>query len=146
MHTDSFDLDRFVHAQENGVYETALKELRGGRKHCHWMWFIFPQLKGLGYSNDANYYGISGKQEALSYLKHPLIGSRLVNCTKVVNSFVNKSVYDVFPHPDELKFFSCMTLFAEVSPLESAFHIALSKYFSGKKDESTIRLLTQFKR
>lgn len=146
MYPDLFDLERFVHAQENGVYEAALKELRSGRKYGHWMWFVFPQLKGLGYSHDANYYGISGRQEALSYLKHPPIGSRLINCTKVVNALVNKTVFDVFPHPDELKFFSCMTLFAEVSSPESEFQRALDLYFSGKKDESTIRLLSQSER
>lgn len=141
MHPDPFDLDRFVHAQGSGIYENALKELRTGRKHGHWMWFIFPQLKGLGYSHDANYYGLSGKQEALTYLKHPPIGNRLISCTKAVNALVNKTVYDIFPHPDELKFFSCMTLFAEVSAPDSEFHVALDKYFSGKQDTNTLRIL-----
>jgi uncharacterized protein (DUF1810 family) len=133
-------LQRFVDAQ-HAVYATALAELRAGRKRTHWMWFIFPQLVGLGRSATSGYYGIASLEEAREYLAHPVLGPRLLECTEAVNSFDGKSAREVFGAPDDLKFHSSMTLFHLASPETECFKEALGKYFGGELDQGTVKLL-----
>lgn len=135
---DSYNLARFVAAQE-GVYDRVLSELRLGRKTSHWMWFIFPQLRGLGHSRMAQDFAISSREEAAAYLAHPVLGPRLVECTRLVNQINERSVEEIFGHPDDLKFRSSMTLFAALA--DGVFQSALEKYFEGKGDPLTIGLL-----
>lgn len=137
---DNFDLQRFVTAQE-AVYEQVCAELRSGRKQSHWMWFIFPQLRGLGRSETAEFYGISSREEAVAYLAHPVLGVRLRECTGLVNHVEGRSVDQIFGSPDDLKFHSSMTLFSLVRPEESLFRAALEKFFGGKMDGRTVELL-----
>ena len=137
---DSFNLQRFVVAQE-GEIDVVLAELRGGRKCGHWMWFIFPQMKGLGSSGTANYYAISCRAEAEAYLSHPVLGLRLVDCTELVNLVESRSAVDIFGYPDWLKFRSSMTLFAVLNPATNPFSKALDKYFGGETDRRTLSLL-----
>ena len=137
---DPFDLQRFVHAQEP-VFQAVLAELRSGRKRSHWMWFVFPQLRGLGQSEMAYRYGISSRQEAVAYLAHPVLGPRLRTCTELVNGVDALSPHEIFGSPDDLKFRSCMTLFAEVTQENAEFLAALRKYFGGRSDDRTFRLL-----
>ena len=139
--TDQFELERFVEAQA-GVYEQACAELRAGRKRSHWMWFVFPQIRGLGSSEMAVRYGISGQEEARAYLDHPVLGPRLLECAGIVVGLEGKTVGEIFGHPDDLKFHSSMTLFGEVEgPAERVFHQALKKYFGGKTDQATLERL-----
>src|ERR1700742_3020381 len=133
---DSFDLQRFVDAQAE-VYDQALAELRAGRKQSHWMWFIFPQLEGLGSSPMAQRFAVSGIEEAKAYLAHPVLGDRLRDCTALVNAVSGRSVEDIFGYPDDLKFHSSVTLFAEADPEDKAFAEALTKYFNGLPDKAT---------
>ena len=135
-----FNLDRFVETQ-NPVYAQACRELRQGLKRGHWMWFIFPQLKGLGQSSMANRFGISSVAEAKAYLAHPILGPRLQECTSLVNGLEGVSVDDLFGYPDDLKFRSSMTLFAHVSPGSNVFADALQKYFAGQPDPLTLEML-----
>ena len=138
---DRFDLERFVEAQA-GVYEQACAELRAGRKRSHWMWFVFPQIRGLGSSEMAVRYGISGQEEARAYLDHPILGPRLLECAGIVVGLEGKTVGEIFGYPDDLKFHSSMTLFGEVEgPAERVFHQALKKYFGGKTDQATLERL-----
>jgi uncharacterized protein (DUF1810 family) len=137
---DPFDLERFVKAQ-NPVLERVLAELREGRKRSHWMWFVFPQLRGLGHSATAQYYAITSLAEAQAYYANGLLGARLAECTELVNGISHRSAYEIFGHPDDLKFQSCMTLFAIARQDDANFHIALTKYFGGTLDEATMRLL-----
>ena len=139
METD-FDLERFVQAQAP-VYATVLKELRAGHKRTHWMWFIFPQLGGLGSSEMARRYAIRSGDEAAAYLAHPVLGARLRECATIVDSLDGHSVEDIFGHPDELKFRSSMTLFADVAPDEAVFQDCIDKYFDGEPDEETLSRL-----
>jgi uncharacterized protein (DUF1810 family) len=135
---DRFDLQRFVEAQA-GVYEQACAELRAGRKRSHWMWFVFPQIRGLGSSETAVRYAISGREEARAYLDHSVLGARLRECAGFVVGLNGRTVEEIFGYPDDLKFHSSMTLFAEVEgPSESVFHNALMKYFAGKVDQATL--------
>jgi uncharacterized protein (DUF1810 family) len=134
------DLQRFIEAQEHD-YERALDELRGGRKRSHWMWYIFPQLDGLGASAMAKRYAIKDRAEAAAYLADPVLGPRLLECVEAVLAFDGASVTDIFGYPDDLKLHSCATLFAAVAPSDSAFDRLLAKYFGGKHDERTVRLL-----
>lgn len=127
MH-DAFDLQRFVTAQDP-VLEQVRVELRAGRKRTHWMWFVFPQLQGLGQSPMARKYAISSRAEAGAYLEHPILGPRLRECTELVNRIEGRSIEQVFGYPDDLKFRSCMTLFAEASPDSQVFKDALKKYY-----------------
>ena len=136
---DDYDLERFVQAQ-NGVYDQALAEIRGGRKKTHWMWFVFPQLAGLGSSPMARKYAIQSLDEAREYLKHPLLGARIRECAEAVVSVSGKSALEIFGSPDDLKLRSCATLFAQVSPEDSVFHRIIRQYYSSKPDEETIRL------
>ena len=137
--TDPHDLQRFVTAQEP-VFATALAELRAGRKRTHWMWFVFPQLRGLGRSPTATYYGILSLDEARAYLAHPLLGPRLELCTDAVSGIEGRTLHEIFGSPDDLKLRSSATLFALVSAPESVFARLLAKYFDGG-DEQTLRLL-----
>jgi uncharacterized protein (DUF1810 family) len=139
---DPFDLNRFVEAQSS-EYEDALDELHAGRKRGHWIWFIFPQLKGLGRSSASEFYGIGSLEEAAAYLRHPILGPRLKECTALVNRVEGRSVDDIFGFPDNLKFRSSMTLFARAAPDGQLFNSALEKYFGGEPDSRTLELLRQ---
>ncbi len=137
----AFDLDRFREAQAP-VYLTVLAELRAGRKTSHWMWFVFPQVKGLGTSEMAHHFGLEGLAEATAYLDHPILGPRLRECTAVVNGLgPATTVVDVFGLPDTLKFRSCMTLFELAAPPPSEFSQALDRYFNGERDARTLALV-----
>jgi uncharacterized protein (DUF1810 family) len=137
---DPFDLKRFADAQST-EYDDALAELRAGRKRGHWIWFIFPQLKGLGRSAASEYYGIGSVEEARAYLRHPVLGTRLKECTEMVNRIEGSTVEEIFGFPDNLKFRSSMTLFARAAEDGSPFETALEKYFDGEPDAKTIELL-----
>ena len=137
---DVYNLQRFVEAQA-GVLEGACAELRRGRKTGHWMWFIFPQLKGLGFSSMAEYYGITSLAEAKSYLEHPLLGERLIECSRIVTLIEGRSSREIFGSPDDLKFKSSMTLFAHAATANSIFIEAIDKYCGGKFDSLTLDLL-----
>ena len=142
---EGFELERFVTAQE-GVYEAARAELAAGQKRSHWMWFIFPQVRGLGSSAMAQRFAISGLAEAEAYLRHPLLGARLRECTALVNEARGCTLEEIFGHPDDLKFYSCMTLFdwtaKGVPGLDGMiFTEALGKHFNGAADEATLRIL-----
>ena len=134
---DPYDLQRFVDAQSDS-FERASGELRKGRKQSHWMWFIFPQLRGLGHSPMANKYGISSLQEAEAYLKHSVLGARLRHCTELVLKIEGVSAEQIFGTPDDLKFRSCMTLFAGTGGDNRIFEEALQNYFGGKPDQMTL--------
>ena len=138
--SDPFDLQRFVMAQE-GVYEQVCAELRGGRKEGHWIWFIFPQMRGLGSSAMANAFGIASRKEAEAYLKDAVLGARLRECTRLVNAVEGRSIERIFGYPDDLKFRSSMTLFASVATDKQVFEDALQKYFGGEMDPLTLKKL-----
>lgn len=137
---DRHNLERFVRAQED-VHDRALAEIRAGRKQTHWMWFIFPQFDGLAFSAVSRQFAIRSVAEARAYLQHPVLGSRLVTCCKATVAVDAQSATAVFGHPDDLKLRSCATLFAAVSPPGSVFQQVLEKFFDGKPDSRTIRLL-----
>ena len=138
---DPFDLQRFVLAQAP-VFETVLGELRAGRKRSHWMWFIFPQARGLGRSSTAQFYGIASGDEARAYLAHQLLGHRLELCTNAVLDSSAPSLHAIFGTPDDMKFRSCMTLFALAAPAtDSVFRRALNRWCEGGMDERTAALL-----
>jgi uncharacterized protein (DUF1810 family) len=134
---DDYNLQRFVDAQ-TGVYEGACAELRRGRKTGHWMWFIFPQLRGLGSSPMAEYYGITSLAEARAYLDHPLLGERLMECSRIVTLIEGQSLLDIFGSPDDMKFKSSMTLFARAVEENSIFIEAINKFCDGKFDPVTL--------
>jgi uncharacterized protein (DUF1810 family) len=134
------NLERFVSAQQ-AVYATALAELRAGRKRTHWMWFVFPQIAGLGHSATAVKYAIASGDEAAAYLAHPLLGPRLRESAEAVLLHRGKPVAAIFGHPDDLKFHSSMTLFADVAPHEAVFHDCLDVFFDGAPDAATIERL-----
>jgi uncharacterized protein (DUF1810 family) len=135
-----FDLQRFVEAQAP-IYEQVRAELRAGHKRSHWMWFVFPQIAGLGQSEMARRYAISSLLEAQAYLAHPVLGPRLRDCTGWVNSVEGRSIEDLFGHPDDLKFHSSMTLFARAAEDPVIFDAALRKYFGGQSDRLTLARL-----
>jgi uncharacterized protein (DUF1810 family) len=138
--TDPYSLQRFVEAQE-GVIDDVLAELRAGQKRTHWMWFIFPQIRGLGHSPRAQEFAISSLQEAQAYLQDPVLGTRLRECTQVVNAIEGRSISQIFGFPDDVKFRSCMTLFAHATSDNRIFRDALEKYFNGERDPATLRRL-----
>jgi uncharacterized protein (DUF1810 family) len=138
--SDPYHLQRFVDAQ-NPVYAQACNELRAGEKTTHWMWFIFPQLRGLGHSATAAHFAISSLEEAKAYLQHPVLGARLRECTEIVRAVDGKSVSQIFGYPDDLKFHSSMTLFNAAAPDDLIFQLALAKYFHGSIDQRTTELL-----
>lgn len=137
---DPFMLQRFLDAQED-VFDQALSELRAGRKRSHWMWFIFPQIDGLGFSSTTRYFAIKGIEEARAYLDHPVLGSRLWACAEAVLSLEGRSTAAIFGHPDDLKLKSSATLFACALPPGSVFDNLLEKYYAGSRDDKTLRLL-----
>ncbi len=134
---DCFDLRRFVDAQDP-VYERVCGELRRGRKQSHWMWFVFPQLKGLGFSGMAQKFGIASRAEAEAYLAHPVLGPRLIECTELVNAVEGRSIEHIFGDVDAMKFRSSITLFAQMSKAPGVFEAALEKYFGGEPDPLTL--------
>ena len=136
MNTD-FNLERFVDAQA-GVYDQALAELRAGRKRSHWMWFIFPQIAGLGQSDMARRYAIASTDEAAAYLAHPVLGPRLRTCAAAVAAHDDRPADAIFDYPDNLKFHSSMTLFADVAPDEAVFQTCLDLFFDGAGDPATL--------
>ncbi len=138
--SDPFDLQRFVTAQ-NPVYEEVCAELRKGRKEGHWIWFIFPQLRGLGASAMATTFGISSREEAVAYLEHAVLGPRLRECTRLVNLVEGRAIDRIFGYPDDLKFRSSMTLFGSVASDKRVFEEALRKYFGGEPDPLTLERL-----
>lgn len=139
--SDPFNLKRFIEAQEP-VFETALQELKTGRKRSHWMWFVFPQIRGLGSSSMAQIYAIGSLDEARAFLAHPLLGPRLAACAESVLDVKGRSLHEIFGSPDHMKFCSSMTLFAQADGgKESAFQKALDRYCGGRADERTLRIL-----
>jgi uncharacterized protein (DUF1810 family) len=140
--TDPFDLKRFVDAQDR-VYDTVVDELRDGRKRSHWMWFVFPQLRGLGSSPTAERYGISSLDEARAYLRHEVLGPRLRECTRLVNQVRGRSAAEIFGSPDDLKLRSSMTLFARAADDNGDFLALLDKYYGGQQDQLTLKLLAR---
>ncbi len=133
-------LERFLEAQE-GVYQSALAEIRGGRKQSHWMWFVFPQLVGLGQSSMARFYGIRDLGEAEAYLAHPVLGPRLETCSEALLHIHGKTAHDIFGTPDDLKLRSSMTLFSAVAGAGAIYSRVLDRYFGGDGDSRTLELL-----
>jgi uncharacterized protein (DUF1810 family) len=134
---DPYNLERFVSAQE-AIYRQVLSELRSGMKTSHWMWFIFPQIRGLGRSPVSIEYAISSREEAAAYLQHPVLGPRLKECTRLVLDVEGRSAEEIFGSPDDMKFRSSMTLFAQASTNEDIFTRALQQYFRGAPDQLTL--------
>ncbi|MFC4169744.1 DUF1810 domain-containing protein [Teichococcus aestuarii] len=137
---DPFDLDRFVQAQAP-VIDQVRRELAAGQKRSHWMWFVFPQLRGLGHSGMAQRYGIASLAEARAYLAHPVLGSRLRDCAALMNAVPGRSAHDILGSPDDMKFQSSMTLFAQAAPAEPAFAAALDRFYGGARDARTLAAL-----
>lgn len=135
-----YDLDRFLEAQKS-LYDVALAEIKSGYKQEHWIWFIFPQLRGLGFSPEAEYYGITGLDEAKAYLKHPILRKRLIEAINAILDLNTDYIDDFLPHPDNLKLCSSMTLFSQADPEEKLFQEVLNRFYDGKTDEKTLQLL-----
>lgn len=142
MMADPYDLARFIEAQAP-VIEAARGELAAGRKATHWMWFVFPQVAGLGASAMAQRYAIGSVGEARAYLAHPVLGSRLRDLTELACEIPQRTAHDVFGSPDDMKFRSCMTLFHAVAPQETPFTTALALYFGGEEDARTLEILAR---
>jgi len=140
MSGDAFDLERFVAAQAP-IYDQVVRELRTGRKISHWMWYLFPQLEGLGQSPMAHKYAIRSLEEARAYLVHAILGPHLRECTSLVNSLHDRWLHEIFGSPDDMKFHSCMTLFSRAALDNDVFTKALQQYAGGEEDEATLRLL-----
>ena len=137
---NDFDLDRFVSAQDP-VYSNVLAELRTGRKRSHWMWFVFPQIAGLGRSEMARTYAIASGDEAAAYLAHPVLGPRLRECARLVALHGDMAIEDIFDSPDDRKFHSSMTLFNDIAPDEAVFQTCLDQFFDGRPDAATLARL-----
>ena len=137
---DPYDLQRFVQAQTTD-YDRALSEIKRGRKSSHWMWYIFPQIDGLGFSPTSRHYSIKSTEEAMAYLAHPVLGPRLKACAEAALGVEGRSAHEVFGSPDDRKLRSSATLFAYVSPAGSVFHRILDKFFKGKHDRKTLELI-----
>jgi uncharacterized protein (DUF1810 family) len=137
---NEYKLDRFTEAQD-GSYERALAEIRNGRKRSHWMWYIFPQVSGLGFSETSRYYAIKDLDEARAYLHHPVLGRSLVEICAALLGLDSNNASDIFGNPDDLKLRSSMTLFAEVEGTDKVFNLVLNKFFNGLKDDKTLHLL-----
>ena len=147
MNVDLFDLKRFVKAQDAyDSYDIALKEIKDGRKQSHWMWYIFPQIAGLGMTATSHKYSIMSLNEAKAYIAHPYLGGNLINISKVLLSLDENDPYKIFGSPDYLKLCSSMTLFAEAAPEEEVFQKVIEKYYGGKKDERTLAILEELKK
>ena len=143
MSGDKYNLKRFLDAQERD-YDQALQEIRSGRKRSHWMWYIFPQLKGLGFSSTANYYGIRDLDEAEAYMAHPLLRNRLIEISDALLYLKTDDPEHVLGYPDNLKLQSCMTLFSNADEEEPVFNYVLEKFFEGKPDERTLDLISYY--
>lgn len=143
--TDPFDLGRFLSAQES-CYDAVLAELRSGQKRTHWMWYIFPQIDGLGHSPTAKHYAIKSMEEARQYLHHPVLGARLVECAEAVLAVKGRSVSEIFGYPDDMKLKSSMTLFARAAAAASVFDQVIDRYFQGERDGMTLRLLEELRK
>jgi uncharacterized protein (DUF1810 family) len=141
MDHDPYKLQRYVEAQEP-VFEHVAAELMAGRKTSHWIWFVFPQIEGLGHSAMARLYAIHSLEEAQAYLQHAVLGPRLLKCTALVNQIHGRSAFDIFGSPDDLKFRSCMSLFSQAAPKPNVFTLSLDRYFSGQPDPATMARLT----
>jgi uncharacterized protein (DUF1810 family) len=141
---DPFNLSRFASAQE-GIYNRVLAELKNGEKRTHWMWFIFPQIDGLGFSSTSKYYAIKSIEEARQYLNHPVLGKRLLECAETVLAIEGRSASEIFGYPDDMKLKSSVTLFAAVSDTHPVFAGVLDKYFHGERDNKTLQLLEHLK-
>ena len=139
---DPFDLQRFLTAQER-VFETALRELERGRKESHWMWFIFPQIEGLGSSAMAQRYAIKSKEETAAYLEQPVLRDRLARCAKALLEIEGKSALQIMGSPDDLKLRSSMTLFSSVPGAETVFYAVIEKYYGGRMDDKTLAILAK---
>jgi uncharacterized protein (DUF1810 family) len=137
---DPYDLHRFTDAQA-GIIDDVRAELSAGRKRTHWMWFVFPQIAGLGHSAMAQHYAISSRDEAKAYLAHPVLGARLIELTRIVNGVQGRGVDAIFGYPDDMKFHSSMTLFAQVADDPAVFDEALRRYFNGQPDDATLERL-----
>lgn len=135
-----YDLEKFVEAQD-ATYQRALKEVRSGKKQSHWMWFIFPQIRGLGFSSISQRYSLTSLEEANAYLHHDVLGMRLIEITKALLDLKADDAYDIFGTPDDMKLRSCMTLFAEADRENKIFEQVLYKFFDGYKDQRTLQLL-----
>lgn len=142
MGSDAHNLARFLKAQ-GPVYEQALAEIRAGRKRSHWMWYVFPQVAGLGHSATSVHYAIGSTDEAAAYLAHPILGPRLIECAEAVLQVNGRSAAEIFGSPDDMKLRSSATLFAAVSPEGSAFHRIIDKYFEGNQDARTLELVSR---
>jgi uncharacterized protein (DUF1810 family) len=136
----TYDLNRFLEAQET-KYNEALSEIKKGKKQSHWMWFIFPQIAGLGFSDYNVFYAIKNMEEASQYLQHPILGKRLIEISKAVLEITGKTANEIFGKPDDRKLQSCMTLFAKIKSTDPIFQKILDQYYQGNKDEKTIQLL-----
>ncbi|MBZ4033902.1 DUF1810 domain-containing protein [Flavobacterium sp. 17A] len=135
-----YDLDRFLQAQRE-TYGNALKEIRAGGKQTHWMWFVFPQIRGLGFTDYNIFYGIEDLQEASQYLNHPILGRRLVEITRAILQIENKTAHEILGRPDERKLKSCMTLFSQLADAPDCFRQVLEKYYNKEQDEKTMQIL-----
>jgi len=138
--TDPYDLNRFVDAQD-ADYASAIAEIRNGRKRSHWMWYVFPQIAGLGFSPTSQHFAIRSLAEAKAYLAHPILGARLHECAEALLALKGRSAHDIFGSPDDMKLRSSATLFAQASPAGSAFHAIIEQYFDGRPDERTLAAL-----
>ena len=136
----AYDLQRFLTAQER-EYQTALSEIKNGRKQSHWIWYIFPQIQGLGYSSMARYYAIQDVGEAQAYIQHPVLGKRLIEISKVLLTLIVSDPTIVMGYPDDLKLRSSMTLFSVAAPEEAVFEQVLGKFYDGKPDKRTLEIL-----
>lgn len=136
----TYDLDRFLKGQARN-YDAALREIRDGCKRSHWMWYVFPQIQGLGYSSTAQYYAIKDLGEAKAYLQHPILRERLLEISGALLQLNTRNASQVFGWPDDMKLRSSMTLFAEAEPTCEVFQKVLDQYFGGKKDENTLSIL-----
>ena len=137
---DPHNLQRFIDAQQRD-YQKALDEIRKGKKRSHWMWYIFPQFDGLGFSPTSVHYAIKSRAEATAYLDHPILGRKLRECVDVLLAASGRTAHQIFGSPDDLKLKSCMTLFAQISPAGSVFEQVLEKYYGSEPDQKTIELL-----
>ena len=137
-----YDLNRFLEAQQQ-TYENAMREIRQGSKQTHWMWFIFPQLRGLGFTDYNIFYGIENLKEAEHYLNHPVLGRRLVEITQAMFEIENKTALEILGRPDERKLKSCMTLFGLLPETAECFMQVLEKYYNGEQDEKTLQLVKE---
>lgn len=141
---DPFDLNRFIIAQDKN-YDNVIAELKNGQKRTHWMWYVFPQIDGLGHSTTAKLYAIKSIEESRRYLDHPVLGKRLLECTEAVLATEGRSIADIFGYPDDLKLKSSVTLFSYVAEPSSVFVRILEKYFQGEGDDRTLQILEKLK-